>query len=422
MIPRSISNKPTHKVVSLLLLFCIVRCSLVMTVDISIFNLTVVIAAGGLGLLYLLLSNRIYRENFLTFNFTFLVLCIFMVALAKLSTVNNTYSNLAETYFKQLVVLLLLWGLYVYLNLCSENIKKKFVIVYLICIAISAAYTMYVAMVGDDDIIRLTASGVYDESFTFAYGGFDFIYALVLIYTVLLTALRLKWKTTGAFVRVSIILLEALFAFTIIVSGYATAFVLIFVFTLWQLRPRGFFGLVLFGGVMFLIILFPWVITSIIEAIPFIPELTSSRINELILSLYGSGSSEYISAEGQRFSRMFWTLKIFFENPLVGGFVENTELPFGYHTEWLEQLARYGIFTTFLNGSFWFITYKRINQDALENDRSNTTKNCVKNAFIMFLVLGFLDPISMVVTACPLFVLSPFVPIIFLKGVNYETL
>jgi hypothetical protein len=67
-----------------------------MTVDISIFNLTVVIAAGGLGLLYLLLSNRIYREHFLTFNFTFLVLCIFMVGLATVNTVNNTFHNIAH--------------------------------------------------------------------------------------------------------------------------------------------------------------------------------------------------------------------------------------------------------------------------------------------------------------------------------------
>ena len=239
-------NKLSYRLVSVLLMFCIVRCSLVMTVGMSLFNLSYIIMVGGLGVVWLLLSNETYRKHFLGLNFVFLVSCVLMVGLAILFTVNNNFHIVALTYFKQLIVLILIWGIYVYLKFSSIKTIKKFIAVYIFCVTVSAIYTTYVAVVGSEDIIRMTAFGEYDKSFRF-------VFALVLIYTALLTSLRLLWKQISIFAKIVMILLEVLFALTITVSGYGTAFALILIFTLWQLRPKGIFGIVVIIGFVFVI-------------------------------------------------------------------------------------------------------------------------------------------------------------------------
>ena len=222
------------------------------------------------------------------------------------------------------------------------------------------------------------------------------------------------WKQMGVIIRILLVILEILFAFTIIVSGYGTAFTLILVFTLWQLIPKGVGSLITIVVILVLVFVFPTLITNAISAIPFIPELTSSRLNELILSVSGQGSSAYITDDGQRMDRIVWSLKVFFENPIWGGYVGDTELSFGYHTEWIDQLAKYGLITTIFNAAFWMFTYKKISKNSIMNDDRESYK-CFKNTFIMFVILGFLDPISMVVTVCPLLVLSPFISKVIVK-------
>lgn len=393
---------------SIVLVGCLVRFGLVMTAGISILGLTYVIFAGALAVVYFLLTRSKYRNHYFGTNFLFIICCAFSVALACLFTTNQEYGNTAVAYFKQLIILLLIWGIYVFLIQSDQKVVRAFVAVYLLCISASAVYTAFVAFTGEEDVIRATAFGEYDVRFPFTYGGFDFIYGLVLIYTALLTALKKMWRRLKFLVRVLLLAMEVLFALTIIVSGFSTAFVLILIFTVWQLIPRTSLKIVSLLLILLMLYAFPEVITNAINGIPFIPELTSSRLNELILSLSGQGSSGYITDDGQRLDRIIWSLEVFLEHPLFGGFIGNTKLPFGYHTEWIDQLARYGIFTTLFNAAFWVFTYVKIKKVALESN-DNATYGCIRNTFFMFAILGFLNPISMLVTACPLFVLAPFI-------------
>lgn len=414
MIEKGKLNIVFDFLMSLVLIFCLVRFSLVMVAGMSLFSLVNVIIAGSSAVAYFAITNKKYRTEFLGLNSFLLICCILMVVLASVLTSRSSYADTASNYYKQLIVLMLIWGLYIYLRNCNKKNAGFFITLYLVCVSISAVYTAYVALIGGEDIIRLTASGVFDGKFAFLYGGFDFIYALVLIYTAILTVLRNMWKQMGVIIRILLVILEILFAFTIIVSGYGTAFTLILVFTLWQLIPKGVGSLITIVVILVLVFVFPTVITNAISAIPFIPELTSSRLNELILSVSGQGSSAYITDDGQRMDRIVWSLKVFFENPIWGGFIGDTELSFGYHTEWIDQLARYGLITTIFNAAFWMFTYKKISKNSIMNDDRESYK-CFKNTFIMFVILGFLDPISMVVTVCPLLVLSPFISKVIVK-------
>lgn len=391
---------------SFVMMFCLVRFSLVMTADISIFNLTYVIVLGCIAIAYFCLTNNNYRQDFLKMNFLFWLAYVLMIGIAFLLTVRGAYKETAMAYLKQLLILLLMWGMYVYLKNSTKKNSKLFVYLYLACMVVSAIYTSYVAFTGEEDIIRMTAWGEYNSSYPFVYGGFDFIYGLVLIYTALITVLHLRWRQISILTRIVVVLIEVLFAITITLSGYTTAFILILTYTIWQLLPKGIFRLLVSGLILILFFAIPNIIISGINLIPFIPEITSSRVTDVILSIVGGTRSEYLFEEGQRLSRVGWSMKIFFSNPLFGGFIGNTDLPFGYHTEWIDQLARYGLIATTLNVAFWIKTFRNQKNDTEADDAS---KICIRNCFLMFLVLGFLNPISMVVTVCPLFVVSPFI-------------
>lgn len=401
---------------SLLAFYCITRLCFVCTTSMSYFNLILVFTVGMVCIFFSWLSSPKFGYDFLQSNILFLAIYTVIIFFLKLLIKNTSFLDWPNKYIKQLLVLIVIWGLYVYMKNSSAKIRKRIMIWYLIGIAISAIYTFYVAITStQEDVIRQTAFGEFDSSFRFTYGGFDFIYGLVIVYVCLLTATHQVWKRIRNLTRLLFILLMVISALTVIISGYSTAFALILVFTILELMPRGISKYVLLVFLAICIFVFPVAITKFIDAIPFIPDLTSERINNIILSLSGRNTIGYLSDSGQRLDRIKWSLRIFAEHPFFGGLVANTELPFGYHTEWIEQLARYGLIPAIPFWAFFVQTVKtmlRNSKDVVSNYKT------VRNAFVIFFILGFLDPISFVITAAPIFILAPFISDTFLIKSN----
>lgn len=397
---------------NLSIIYCFLRFGLVFTTRWRFFGLSLVVFLGAAVLLTYAYANKWYAGQFLQSNLLFLGLNIFCVFLIQHLTKTPSYTSVAAGYINQLLVLFLLWGFYLYMQRLDILQQRRLIGMYLLAIAVSAAYTFYVASVSDDLIIRNTAFGQYDPRFRLAYGSFDFIYGLVVIYSALLIVLSQGWKRIRSLTRLALVLLLLLIASTVIISKYSTAFVLILVFTILFVPKKT--GFKVFWAILLIVFVFwaPQFLTRFIESIPFMPEITSSRINDLILSVSGRGSSAYITEEGQRLDRVFWSLKAFADNPLFGLFGENGTRPLGYHTEWIDQLARYGIVTAIFNMGFWYATFKRMEITAKQ---SSITHKCVVSTFIIYFILGFLNPISMVVTTAPLFILCPFAENVFLN-------
>ena len=150
-------------------------------------------------------------------------------------------------------------------------------------------------------------------------------------------------------------------------------------------------------------------IAEFVENLP-LSELTTKRISDLILSLTGyEGVENPIFGEGQRLDRMIWSLKIVAENPIVGGFVGNTIQAFGYHTEWIDKAARHGLLYMVFHAAFWVTAFKKLVSycETLEQ------KNLIKTSFLVFIFLGFTNPITLVTTPAPLFLLCPFLTTAF---------
>ena len=396
-----------------LLIYCIFRIGLVMTSKMSLFSLQYVMIVGFF-VIFLRIGSTQIKKAISSYCNIFLLLEIALIFILKSFTLYTKYINTEVVYIKQLIFLVLLFFMYMYIQGCNKNSQRIYVLLYLFCISLSSCYTLYVSLSGAGNIIRNTAFGVYDDSFALGYGGYDFIYALVIIFVITATYIH-RNRNMNFGLRIVLVSFILLVAFTIIASGFSTAFVLIFVFTVFEFVPGKYVKWIVIAFGTLLVYIFPSVISNIINAIPFIPELTSTRVTNTILSLFGKGTGEYISQEGQRLDRILWTLRIFFEHPFFGGFAGNTDLPFGYHTEWLEQMGRYGIFATALNTSFWISLYRNMKRTICEDD---IKMRCLRNSFIVYFILGLFDPISMVVTAAPLFVLCPFIDVIDNKCVQ----
>lgn len=397
-------------ILNLLLIFCLLRFSLVFTTRWNVFSLTLVVLAGVIVIFSHVLVSKRYAGQLMQSNLLFLVLNIFCVFVIQHVTVNPSYAGHAAAYIKQLLVLVILWGFYLYIKRLSIKQHRRLVGIYLFAIAVSAAYTFYAAATGEDGIIRNTAFGQYDSSFSLAYGGFDFIYGLVLVYVTLLIVLTNGFDKIKPFGRITIIFLLVLMALTIIVSAYSTAFILILFSTIFIAPKKVSTKFILLSLVVFCVYVIPVPLTNWFKSLSFIPELTTSRISDIILSFTGQGSTAYITDDGQRLDRVFWSLKAFIANPLLGLFGENGTETLGYHTEWIEQLARYGIITAAFNIGFWCTTFKRME---IMSRHSSIAHKCVVSTFIIYFLLGFLNPISMVVTSAPLFVLGPFASNLF---------
>lgn len=117
-------------------------------------------------------------------------------------------------------------------------------------------------------------------------------------------------------------------------------------------------------------------------------QLISTRLDEISVALSG-GNIDEESSSGARFNRTIVSLKTFLTHPLFGVNHKTTDssaydgstMIVGNHAEWVDSLAEYGLFALCL---FYFLiqSSKRI------------TKRCEVNVvFILYVIIGFLNPL-----------------------------
>lgn len=400
-------------ILNMLLVYCLMRFGLVFTAGFALFELTFVVLIGVSILFIQSLVSKQYLGQLLKGNVLFLTLNILLVVFVGEIATRGDYSAAASNYSSQLIILFLLWGFYLYIKSLDGLRRRRLVLVYLAAVIISTVYTFYVAMSGPNDIIRNTAFSQYDSEYPLIYGGFDFVYGLVIVYEALFVVLVEGKGRIAPRAKVMLIALLTFLAAMIIVSGFTTAFVLILMCTLLQIPKskymKAFVVLLLTCSVMVV----PQLLVSLLEMIPHIPDITSGRISELLMAIANQGVLPHLSGDGQRLDRLVWSIQAFWRHPLLGVYASGGDSTLGGHTEWIDQLARYGLLTAICNLGFWLNTYSHIKRVSRE---ASITRKCIKGAFGIYLILGFMNPISMVVTSAPLFVLCPFVEELFVSA------
>lgn len=405
-----VNNQPRKKymndfLVTSLILFMLARMGLVMTTSFPLFSYTIVFAVGIFTVFCMMYKSREFTRELFQAPLFFMIAYLAVIALSYLLTKSAAHKLDTVNHLKQIVLCLVYYAIGLGLGYFNKKVRKAIVVVFLIEILLSAGYTMYVAFTGPDGIIRQTAySVVYRSLFPFAYGGFDFIYTCTMVYICIFQTLRTFFTRIRAVTKIVLIAVLALLALTIIVSGFSTAFALILLCTAFSFfkSTAGRVGfLIVAVAVLFL---FPIPITNFILSIPFIPKLTSARICEVILSFTQSTASVTEGSYAGRWIRMQWSMDIFIHNPILGGYAGKATSAYGNHTEWLELLAKYGLFAfLFLIGFFAKgLKVYRLRMAVVEN-----ADKCMLTTLIMLVLIGSLNPISLAMTGSVLFVLAP---------------
>ena len=158
----------------------------------------------------------------------------------------------------------------------------------------------------------------------------------------------------------------------------------------------------------------PNILIDLVESSTIIPPLTKLRITDIINLL--SGNTTETTHYADRFAKMGDSFSIFFKYPILGGVTHVDAFDFGRHTEWLDQLARYGLISFIFYVAFWFSSKKHIVNNVICGEEKNEIDSAnTNNVFILFFIMGLILNFSIDSIAAPLFLFTPFVNDMFFK-------
>ncbi|MEK4201683.1 O-antigen ligase family protein [Cytobacillus sp. FSL K6-0265] len=274
----------------------------------------------------------------------------------------------------------------------SVNIIIKFIA---FCFIITAATTAYNLLI-DINVSRLITSAStstevirYLESRNVA--GFDFIYGTILLIPILLMGLKQSFKTK-LFLPLLIIVTAAISVLAL--SNFTTAylFLIIAIFLAFFTSYKNIY-LVFITVASIMGILFPILLTTLIGILEYIRDITPSIMTQdKLMSVIGilEGNSDIESAS-IRTLLMETSINGFLSNPFIGfGAYYHDHNMIGNHSQFIDDLGRYGIIGSLPIFIFMFYSLMIIKR------RLQGTK--VRNSFIfcslLFLLLGFLNPIQ----------------------------
>ena len=219
----------------------------------------------------------------------------------------------------------------------------------------------------------------------YGVGGYQYFYSLVSI-ILLLGFLFLNYR------KKKYLVLLLIFAFTalLIQASYMIAIALTFVFLVFLVIMRytnkyTFIAIILLGAITLLI--FQGTFASMLERladIEGIPQLVSSKLNELALFFSGSDvSGTDLNARQSLYSQ---SIDAFANNVLNGTVLTNSNVySAGNHSAWLDLLANFGMFSIpfFI---FWFRAYKYC-----KNKIPLTFRPFVTVYWLYYVCLGFVN-------------------------------
>lgn len=253
--------------------------------------------------------------------------------------------------------------------------------------------------------IYATASQEVSSKILFGLSGYDFIYGLIILNIILTVYLAKKIINKK---RILYILFIILNTFTITLSGYTTATIMNIIFIFIAISFSGSISKILAVALIGVLLLFPSFLPNIIvwgSRLSFIPSIISERLHDMAMFISGNSNSlPYLNDSGGRGERFILSLNLFLKHPLLGNFLTEKNSEFGEHTEWIDRLAQFGIIIVALVILFWYCRYKEAKKQL---KRDSVTDLGLKISYLYFIVLGFLNPASYILTVFPLLFFVP---------------
>lgn len=280
---------------------------------------------------------------------------------------------------------------YLYFFSGNKAVLKYITVISLLLVGVTTLTTNF-ALFTNAGVSRMLTSSSTDQAITLALrranvGAFDFIYGLVILLPVFIEMLRNK----NSYIKIDGIVFLVISIVCIVKSNFTMALLLTIVTVVLSLvlhRRKNWMITVILCIVAVLIT--PYLLKLLLEYVYSIQTsiLAKDKINGILLFLNGSGK---ISSVTDRTELMQISLKSFIESPIWGngGYyrVTNTGI-IGKHSQFIDDFARYGILGGIPLTQYVFSTIKR-----LKGDRQKNITDCFSISTIVFLMLGFLNPI-----------------------------
>ena len=220
--------------------------------------------------------------------------------------------------------------------------------------------------------------------------GFNYIYSLSLVLTLLLYAFRKRSFNNERLLVFFLIVWSLSIVFIVFKSLYTTAIMLMGVGAVLAFfyGRKNWKGKLFISGVV-LILLFLYLVPYVEKQLLSIDSeyaLITYRLDEISSSLTGAGIDADASG-GARLNRTLTSLNTFIHYPLFGvnHLTANREIfdgvLIGNHAEWVDSMAEYGLFSFLL---FFFL---------IKSARKVSRQRGLNAVFLLYVIIGFLNPV-----------------------------
>ncbi len=374
-------------------------------------NLLVFLIAG---VMIVFTDSRFFKKLFGESGFLWGVLFFFTMLFAIIK--NGTL--LPEAWEIIYALMILVYAIY----LTDRSLKVKKTVVYVLLIdRLLVTFRTFVVLEIDPNASRYLASSsealVEQGLSAYMVANFAFVYSTVIILTVLFFIRRDLFNSIGLFEKIFLLVYVIASVLLIIRASYTAAIlvlalmlVLSFVFNgrngVWSAVKL---AILLIAVYYFSFIILEWARDTIFE-----DTAVAARLDEVINLL--KGNSDEASDAMNRFDRFVDSLDTFSKNPVFGVFEksDSADVELGMHSEWIDNLAmfgilRYPIFIAFLVKSAKFVISK-----------SARYTRGIGWVYICLFILGVLNPIMSQHTYLALYIFVPLMSSI--KSENEEKL
>ncbi|MDS0526535.1 hypothetical protein NNC19_12660 [Clostridium sp. SHJSY1] len=355
------------------------------------------------------------KKVHLRMKYAILILFLILVTISFLST-----SGLVESIKNTVMIILSFAPIFIFDFFYLENSNdRKYAKIFLCFIIPVLLYTVFATLYylySDPQVAREMvtwnpSSEVIDSTLPIAIGGgYALIYGVMLIPVVLFYIIRrIQCK---AKMKLLYFILMLFFLYFIFRSGFTTAFLIslfgIYIVFLSNIQHNKVLKMIIISVVTIIagyLCIYFGVLDYIGGLLPS-DSIISIRLNEIRPALFNGNK---ISSFGLRLELLQKSFSAFINNPLfgvgykVGQSYANEGTLLGLHSEWVDNLGRYGIVMGLPYFSFIFLCFR----DLIKKYKNTKYKDLIVILVCLIILLGFCNPIKTSSAFLFLFVVVP---------------
>lgn len=291
--------------------------------------------------------------------------------------------------------------LFVYVKNLSKKEKKRIFTLATACIVGTVLVSLYYIAFVDPQAIRNTQRDVA----LFGVGDFMLMYAIAIAIGPLLFLIieRERQKRRSKLLIISFVLLLVCLILCNLVTSVVVA--AISIFTMYVIRNKKKYAVFVIFAFSFIALVGRTLLSKVLYAIAEKNLFYWSTNNKIIaIANVLSGDMTNIDTLSRRFMLAGWSLKSFKEHPIFGiNWKDHQYGNIGCHMQWADDLGRYGI----VGNVILVANYIHIAIHTINSTENKFVKDAMITVWIMFLILGFLNPCLSATNLMMMFVVIP---------------